>query len=542
MPTASRPRSRPLAALLVGIEAEIDGGVGAGAGIDITGIAYDSRQVGAGDLFVAIPGLRQDGLSFVPQATDRGAAAVLSESEPGGIDAGNRPATWVRVSDARAALAAVATAFYDHPSRSMSVVGTTGTNGKTTVTALCEAMLATRGPVGRWSTTQVRIAGRSEPTERTTPEAPDLQAALAEMRDAGCWAAAIEVSSHALELHRVDGVRFAAAAFTNLTPDHLDFHGTMEAYLEAKGKLFSMLPAEAPAILNAADHACTRLAELADKAAGRTRRYGWAHSADSSADGQTTENLDFAIADYSCGPRGMRLRIEHAAGRLALQSPLFGRVNAENIAAAVAIALELGIDEAQIAAVVARFAGEPGRFERVDRGQPFAVLVDFAHTSGALESAIEASRELTIDGGLVVLFGCGGDRDASKRGEMGLISARGADQVIVTSDNPRGEEPEAIIAAIVAGIPDELRGRVTIEADRAAAICRAIAAGRAGGCVLLAGKGHETEQVFADGAVPFDDRVVAAAALAELGWFPRHQDRDAHGEAGSDSATEGTDR
>lgn len=465
-------------------------------GVRVGGVAYDSRRVRPGDVFVAIAGLRADGTAFVPEALERGARAVVSERpRPAGLDV-----AWARVRSARTALACLACAWHDEPSHRLTVAGVTGTNGKTTVTALLESLLATRGPCGRWSTTLVRYGSIEHCTPRTTPEAPELQAALAGMVAAGSWAAAIEVSSHALALERVAGTRFTAAAFTNLSPDHLDFHLDMRRYLDVKARLFEGLAGDAPAAINLSD---AHGPELARRSGGRVLGYGWA---------ATSPGAAYAIEELVPAPDGSRIRLRTPDGDLELASRLLGRANAENVVAAVALALELGIGRDQAQQAVAAFTGVPGRLERIDEGQPFDVLVDFAHTPGALEAALDAARSVTA-GELVVVFGCGGDRDRAKRPAMGAVAARLADLTIVTSDNPRSEDPEAIIEQILAGASGGDRARVRAETDRARAIGLAIDAARPGDCVLIAGKGHEREQVFADRTVAFDDREVARGAI-----------------------------
>ena len=427
--------------------------------VAITGIAYDSRSVEPGNVFVAVPGFRFDGAVFVPEAVARGAAAVVAEC--GAPAAGPRPACWLRVRDARRALASLACAWYGDPSRRLRVVGVTGTNGKTTVAALLQEMLASAAPRPK-----------------------------------------VEVSSHALRLQRVAGTAFHAAVCTNLSPDHLDFHADMDDYLDAKAELFRMLPADAPAVINFSDPAAPRLAAATR---GRVVGYGW--------ESATSAPLACALVGIDDIAQGTRIRLRLSGRMLDLRARLFGRANAENIAAAVAAATALGVAPDRCAEIVAGFRGEPGRLEAIDEGQPFAVLVDFAHTPAALEAAIEAARRRVRGGALTVLFGCGGDRDRGKRPLMGGVAAAGADRVIVTSDNPRSEDPLAIIDEILAGIPARACKRVQVEPDRRRAIERALARAAPGDCVLVAGKGHETEQLFADRSIAFDDRQVVRELL-----------------------------
>ena len=487
--------------LLAGCEASFVGD----PAILVSGIAYDSRRVRRGDAFVAIPGFVHDGLEFVPEALNRGAVAIVAESAQSDHSVDSRSATWTQVGSARRALAAVACRWHGNPSERLTVVGVTGTNGKTTVTALLEEILAGRAPVGRWSTTQVRIAGDSSPTPRTTPEAPELQAAMARMLDVGCQAAVIEVSSHALRLERVAGTRFAAAVFTNLSPDHLDFHRDMDDYLDAKSTLFETLSSEAPAVLNAADPATSRLTE---RASGRVVTYGWARGGDTP---------DYCLDRFDSHPGASKLYLRTPASDRCIETPLFGRANAENIAAAAATAMELGFSLDEVCQAVSGFTGERGRLQAVDAGQPFHVLVDFAHTPGALEAALQAARSIVAAGRVIVVFGCGGDRDRAKRPLMGNIAAAGASVAVVTSDNPRDEDPDAIIGEIVSGIGPNSHATVHVEADRAAAIELALSMASPGDCVLIAGKGHETEQIFRDRTVPFDDVEVATATITRHG-------------------------
>jgi UDP-N-acetylmuramoyl-L-alanyl-D-glutamate--2,6-diaminopimelate ligase len=544
-----------LASLLSGIDARISGD----ADIEITGIAYDSRHVAPGDVFVAVPGFVHDGLRFVADAVAAGAVAVIAQASPEAADLPSPPTAWARVADARRILAPMAARFYGDPSKELTVVGVTGTNGKTTTTALLEKILATRGPTGRWSTTTVSVAGASRPAHRTTPEGPDLQAALRQMVDAGCWAAAIEVSSHALSLHRVDGTRFAAGVFTNLSGDHMDFHQDMDEYLDAKAMLFERLEPDGVAVLNVGDPAS---AELASRTRARVIGYGWlerplstdavraALSLDEEGNPPTlsaTESLERArcetyldaptywIRKWGYHGNGSRLRLAAPDRELELETPLFGPANAENLAAAIATSMELGLPADDIIAPVAAFQGSRGRFQRLMEGQPFAVLVDFAHTPAALEAALAAARALAGAHRVLVVFGAGGDRDRGKRPAMGKAAAAAADQVLITSDNPRSEDPDAIIDEIVAGIPSRTGAQIEREADRKRAIERALNRARPGDCVLIAGKGHEREQVFADRTIPFDDVAVATDWLRRE--YPRRPDGSPQGSASDDDGS-----
>jgi UDP-N-acetylmuramoyl-L-alanyl-D-glutamate--2,6-diaminopimelate ligase len=496
----------------------------------ITGVAYDSRQVVPGDAFVAIPGFVHDGVVFAAQAVAAGAVAVVAEVGPEALSSSPLPRTWAHVSDARLALALMANRFFDSPSKKLDVVGITGTNGKTTVTALLESLLSWHGPVGRWSTTVVSIGGHQSAAQRTTPEAVDLQRALSDMVEAGCCAAAIEVSSHALALKRVEGIDFAAAVFTNLSPDHLDFHHDLDDYLDAKAILFEKLDATSVAVLNADEPSAGSLAE---RAGGRVVSYGWdpekrnlAPVLSSRDVGHLSVGVDgvrtppafasapplapsYVIRGWDRTSRGSRLRLDTPAGMIESESPLFGPTNAENLAAGIATAIELGCPASQVAALVGSFPGPRGRLQRIEAGQPFVVLVDYAHTPAALEAALAAARSLVTGGRVIVIFGCGGDRDRAKRPMMGDVASSRADYVLITTDNPRSEDPGAIIRDIEAGVPAGAAATVDSEIDRLRAIERALDMAEPGDCVLLAGKGHETEQVFADKVIEHDDRQIA---------------------------------
>jgi len=489
--------SRPLNELLGAAEHTATGD----ASIAVTGVAYDSRRVEPGFVFVAVTGFVHDGLYFVPEAVARGAVAVVCESdlEPAACGV----AATIKVASARRTLATLAAAWYGNPSHQLRVAGITGTNGKTTVTALLEAMLTGPRPSGRWSTTKVRIAGRCAPTPRTTPEALELQAALGEMLEAGCETVVIEVSSHAQRLHRTAETRFASATYTNLSPDHLVFHADMEDYFDAKATLFDGLAADAPAVINLSD---PRGDQLAARTSGRVVGFCWEGDADA----------PYRISTFESSPGGSTLALTTPVGTVRMSTPLFGRANAENLAAAAVTALELGVSIDRVIEVAGEFAGEPGRLQLVSEGQPFSVLVDFAHTPGALEAALEAARSIVDHGRVIVVFGCGGDRHRGKRPMMGQIAAEGADIAIATSDNPRGESPEAIVNAIVAGIVAADMAHVRVELDRARAIRQAIREAAPGDCVLIAGKGHETVQIFADHTVPFDDVRVATQSLRQV--------------------------
>jgi UDP-N-acetylmuramoyl-L-alanyl-D-glutamate--2,6-diaminopimelate ligase len=455
---------------------------------EITDLAYDARRVTPGALFVCIPGLKADGHDFAPQAVANGAAALIVER---GLDPS---VPQLVVGDAREAMALAADAFFDHPTRELEVVGVTGTNGKTTTAFLLFSILAAAGRrPGLLGTIENRIGGERRAATRTTAEAIDLQRTFRELLDAGDRSCALEATSHGSALKRLLGVRFSALVFTNLSQDHLDFHGTMEEYFAAKRRLFTepgLDGGRPPAAINVGDP------------------YGRALAEELRALGEQPTEFSLAdAADLEVTATGSSFRI----GELDLTTRLRGRFNVENVLGAVAAARILGVEEEAIAAGVEHLAGVPGRFEAVDEGQPFAVLVDYSHTPDALESLLTEARSLAT-GRLLCVFGCGGDRDRGKRPLMGEIASRLADAVIVTSDNPRSEDPQAIIDEILAGVA----GPVEVEADRAAAIARALEEADAGDVVVIAGKGHEQGQEFADRTIPFDDGDVAREALRRL--------------------------
>ena len=474
----------------------------------VTGVAYDSRRVEPGALFVAWKGRRADGAAFAADALARGAAGVVAEGpRPAGLDV-----PWIEVGDARMALARLAAAFFGYPAGDLQVVGITGTNGKTTTAYLLSAILDRAGvPCGRLGTVSYRIGDEERDAPNTTPEAPDLQRLLREMVDWGCRACAMEVSSHALALRRVDGTRFAAAVFTNLTRDHLDFHHDMEAYFAAKRRLFEMLEPGAVGVLNADDPGGARLVPVVP----RPVTYGIDRPADVTP-GPVGQSLD-----------GLRFELRTPRGLLRVASRLVGRPNVYNILAAASTAMTLGVASSAIERGLADVELVPGRFQLVSAGgDDVQVVVDYAHTDDALRNLLETARPLAA-GRLVTVFGCGGDRDRTKRPLMGAVAARLSDVVVVTSDNPRSEDPVAIIEEIKRGIapPSDrpakngmaARGRalecLTIP-DRAEAIERAIRGAQPGDLVLIAGKGHEKNQVIGNRVLPFDDVEAARAALA----------------------------
>jgi UDP-N-acetylmuramoyl-L-alanyl-D-glutamate--2,6-diaminopimelate ligase len=465
-------------------------------GLEIGAVTHDSRAVGAGSLFVAIPGAKSDGNQFVEQALRRGAVAVASEQPP------REGATWVQVPDAREALALLSAGLYGDPAAGLALVGVTGTNGKTTTTYLIDAALrATGRNSALLGTIQYRIGARAQEAVRTTPEASDLQALFKEMRQAGCSHAVMEVSSHSLQLKRVHGCAFQAAVFTNLTRDHLDFHGDMESYFAAKKILFeSLLKPDGVAVLNADDE---RAKALAAATRARVIRYGFAEAAEVRA------------SDVQLSIEGSRFRARTPLGDFAVDSPLLGRFNVHNLLAALAAAIGLGLDPAQALGGILSISGVPGRMERVFAGQDFAVIVDYAHTDDALRNLLETVRGLRPRR-LITVFGCGGDRDKTKRPLMGAVASRLSDVIVVTSDNPRSEPPEAILDEILLGVSGGRGGERHVIVDRREAIARALELAQKGDAVVIAGKGHETYQELRDRQVPFDDRQVARELVTRL--------------------------
>jgi UDP-N-acetylmuramoyl-L-alanyl-D-glutamate--2,6-diaminopimelate ligase len=459
------------------------------APVEISDLAYDTRSVTPGALFFCVPGERHDGHAFARDAVGRGAAALVVEH------ALPLDVPQVIVADARAAMPRAAVAFFGDPTAELAIAGVTGTTGKTTTTYLLFAILAAaeRRP-GLLGTIESRVGGERRPAVRTTPEAIDLQRAFREMLDAGDRSCALEATSHGSELGRLDGVRFAALAFTNLGQDHLDFHGTLERYYDAKRRLF--VERRPPAAVNVGDEHGRGLAgELRGLGHEQLLTFGFADDAD-----VRPEALELDA-------NGARFR---AAG-LELRTSLRGRFNVENALAAIAVARLLHVEDDAIVRGVADVTGVPGRFETVDEGQPFTVVVDYSHKPDALENVLRTARDLTRNR-LLVVFGCGGDRDRAKRPLMGRIATELADVAIVTSDNPRSEDPEAIIAEVLRGADG-----AEVERDRRAAIERALGLAESGDVVVIAGKGHEQGQEFADRTLPFDDREVARETLRRLG-------------------------
>jgi UDP-N-acetylmuramoyl-L-alanyl-D-glutamate--2,6-diaminopimelate ligase len=479
--------------------------------VPIASIEYDSRRVRPGSVFVAMKGGSTDGNRFVEKAIAAGAAGVITDS----------PATFdhllvykaavpaLAVEHGRSALAAASAAFYGHPERRLAATAITGTNGKTTTAFLAEALLNAAGRstvlVG---TIEYHVAGETRPSIHTTPEPRDLFAVMAEGAARGATELVTEVSSHALEQRRAAGIPFDVAVFTNFTRDHLDYHGTMENYFAAKRLLFdgTVYPAPRVAVLNAHDARTPELAKAASHAGAEIRTYGIGAG-------------DWRAASHKLTPGGAMIELETPAGSAQVISPLAGEVNILNLLGALAAAHARGVAFPVLTSAVGRLRPVPGRFQPVDAGQPFTVIVDYAHTDDALRNLTTLARQMTAQSGgrVITLFGCGGDRDRTKRPKMGQAAGEGSDYVVATSDNPRSEDPLAILAEVEPG----LKGtgtRYVIEPDRAMAIGLALAKATAGDVVLIAGKGHEKEQILATGSVRFDDAEIALSTLRHLGY------------------------
>jgi UDP-N-acetylmuramoyl-L-alanyl-D-glutamate--2,6-diaminopimelate ligase len=482
-----------------GLITAVDGADHAAAS-PVTGVAYDSRAVEPGNVFVALRGQHADGASFARDAIERGALAIVSEQAAPPHARVER----IVVSDARLALALLAAAFHRHPSRELQVVGITGTNGKTTTAYLVASIFEAAGiRCGVLGTVAYRIGDEEREALHTTPEAPEVQRLMREMVDRGCGACAMEVSSHALSLRRADAVTFAAGVFTNLTRDHLDFHPDMETYFQVKRRLFELLPPDAPSLVNADDPRGPALAALA--------RRPVTYAIDRAAD-ITPGDVSFSLGGLDCDVRT-------PCGTLHVQSKLVGRPNLYNILAAVSTGVALGLPFDAIERGVTALTGVPGRFQVVSSAiDEVTAVVDYAHTDDALRNLLETARPLAR-GRLIVVFGCGGDRDRTKRPLMGAVAGRLSDLMVVTSDNPRSEDPDRIIEEVLGGLAPETRRdqahRLMTIADRRFAIMKAIESARPGDFVLVAGKGHEKYQVIGRQMLPFDDVAVAREALAK---------------------------
>lgn len=457
-----------------------------------SGIVMDSRRVVPGNVFFALPGLRTDGSTHVAEALSRGAVAIVSNAPPAAAPA---KVTFIQVADPRAALARAARRVHRFPDRDLRIVGVTGTNGKTTVTHLIKHFLEDGPRVGLLGTINYDLGARTVPSFKTTPEAPDIFGMLAQMRDAGCREAVMEVSSHGIDQRRVLGMEFAAAVFTNLTQDHLDYHRTLEAYFQVKARLFTGEGGRVPPVcaINRDDEHGRRLIGMVPAGASRVISYG------------ESPEAQVRAVDVVLGFKETVFTLVWPEGRARVRSPLLGRYNLANVLAAVATVYGLGRNPHAFLARLAVFGGVPGRMERIEEGQPFNVLVDYAHTDDALSNALGMLRAIT-PGRVVCVFGCGGNRDRAKRPLMTRAVEEGADIALATADNPRGETVPAIFEDMRAGVtrPEKF----TWIEDRRRALSLALDLCKPGDCLLVAGKGHETYQEFADTITPFDDRQV----------------------------------
>jgi UDP-N-acetylmuramoyl-L-alanyl-D-glutamate--2,6-diaminopimelate ligase len=469
---------------------------------EIRQVACDSRKVQPGALFFALQGAKADGNAYIQEALRRGAIAIASEEPaPSAIPAG---ITWIHVQEARKALAVCAANFFRHPANALQLVAVTGTNGKTTTTSVVDAIVKASGAkTGLFGTIAYHTPLGDYPAPNTTPESVDLQGFLAEIRDAGGKYAVLEASSHSLAMDRLWSCHFAAAVFTNLTREHMDYHKTFEDYFAAKRRLFEGTGAGVPevAILNADDEFGKRLAGIAKK----TITYGLESHADI-----TTKKFQLTF-------ESLEFTAHTAQGKVHAQSQLVGRINVYNLLAAIGAAQALGLSNEVIEKGIRNLESVSGRFQRIDCGQPFLVIVDYAHTDDALEKLIRTARELNPKGRIITLFGCGGLKDRTKRPVMGEVTGRLSDLTILSSDNPRTEDPLKIISDIIVGL-QKTAGKYLIELDREKAIGMAMDEARAGDIVLLAGKGHEDYQILADRTLKFDDRDVTRLALRERGY------------------------
>jgi UDP-N-acetylmuramoyl-L-alanyl-D-glutamate--2,6-diaminopimelate ligase len=479
-------------------------------GLEIRQVACDSRKVQRGALFFALHGAKADGNKFILDAVNRGAVAIASEENPSGtIPAG---VAWIQVRDARKALANAAANFLGHPASALQLVAVTGTNGKTTTTSVVDAIVKASGAkTGLFGTIAYHTPLGDYPAPNTTPESVDLQGFFAEIRDAGGKYAVLEASSHSLAMDRLWGCHFQAAVFTNLTREHMDFHRTFEEYFAAKRRLFGGTGAGAPevAVLNTDDEFGKRLAGLAKT----TVTYGLESDADI-----TTKKFHLTF-------EGLTFTAHTPNGKVQVASRLVGRINVYNLLAAIGAAQALGLPNDVIENGIRNLESVSGRFQSIDLGQPFLVIVDYAHTDDALENLIRTARELNPKGRIITLFGCGGEKDRTKRPVMGEVTGRLSDLTILSSDNPRSEDPLKIISDIIVGL-QKTSGKYLIEPDREKAIGMALEEARAGDIVLLAGKGHENYQILADRTFEFDDREMARRALRERGFEgPRNDEK-----------------
>src|SRR5216684_1799246 len=496
---SSMDSGRKLNEVFKGVETSLPTGA---SSTEICQVACDSRKVRPGALFFAIHGAKADGNTFIQDAIKRGAVAIASEDQPSGaIPAG---VVWIRVREARKALAITAANFFGHPANALQLVAVTGTNGKTTTTSLVDAMVKASGAkTGLFGTISYQTPLGDYPAPNTTPESVDLQGFLAEIREAGGRFAVLEASSHSLAMDRLWGCHFAAAVFTNLTREHMDYHKTFEDYFAAKLRLFEGTGAGAPdvAVLNVDDEYGKRLAALAKNVI----TYGLNSGAQ-----LTTKKFQLTFS-------GLSFTAQTLNGKIDVESPLVGRINVYNILAAIGAAQALGLSNEVIAAGIRDLKNVAGRFQPIAMGQPFLVVVDYAHTDDALENLIRTAREMNPKGRIITLFGCGGLKDRTKRPVMGEVAGRLSDLTILSSDNPKSEDPLKIISDIVVGL-QKTHGKYMIEPDREKAIGLAIDEARAGDILLLAGKGHENYQILADRTLEFDDREMARRALRERGY------------------------
>jgi UDP-N-acetylmuramoyl-L-alanyl-D-glutamate--2,6-diaminopimelate ligase len=492
-------RNMKLRDLLQGAEASIPASA---EELEIRQVACDSRKVQPRALFFALHGAKADGNAFIRDAVSRGAAAIASEEAAPAAIPSSVP--WIQVREARKALAAAAANFFSHPAASLQLVAVTGTNGKTTTTSLIDAIVKASGAkTGLFGTIAYHTPLGEYPAPNTTPESVDLQGFLAEIRDADGKFGVLEASSHSLAMDRLWGCHFAAAVFTNLTREHMDYHKTFEDYFAAKKTLFEGTGAGAPevAVLNTDDEYGKRLSGLAKK----TMTYGLESDADI-----TTKKFQLTF-------NGLAFAAQTPNGKVQVASPLVGRINVYNILAAIGAAQALGLSNEIIEAGIRGLESVSGRFQRIDLGQPYFVVVDYAHTDDALENLIRTARELNPKGRIITLFGCGGGKDRTKRPVMGEVTGRLSDLTILSSDNPRTEDPLKIISDIIVGL-QKTAGKYLIEPDREKAIGVAMDEARAGDIILLAGKGHENYQILADRTLEFDDRDMARRALRERGY------------------------
>jgi UDP-N-acetylmuramoyl-L-alanyl-D-glutamate--2,6-diaminopimelate ligase len=474
----------------------------------VTGVAYDSRRVKPGYVFVAMRGETSDGNKFIDRAIAAGAVAVVTDSE---TEAARPGVAWARVPHGRRALARVSANFYKRPAERLAITGVTGTNGKSTTTFLLESILQAAGRKNLLvGTIEYHVAGKVLPAPHTTPESLELNQMLAEGLGQGATEAVMEVSSHALTQQRVFAIPFDVAIFSNLTRDHLDYHRTMEEYFDAKRILFEGCGTEAPrvSVINTDDEYGVRLASISKRAGSKMLSYGW------TAGDFHTENVEITS-------RGTRFDMATPDGPIPIFSPLLGKVNVYNILAAAGAAFARDCSRKEISAGVAALMRVPGRFERVDCGQPFTVVVDYAHTDDALRNLTALAHEFVTQAGqkgrVITVFGCGGDRDRAKRPLMGEAAGKGSDFAVLTSDNPRSEDPLAIMNDAVVGL-QRSGSKYVLEPDRRAAIGVAIGEARPGDIVLIAGKGHEKVQISRTGSIPFDDVEVAREVLGKCGY------------------------